>query len=56
MEQPGELRELARWYRFWAELGTKADRDWRAEFAEYLDRRAAELEHLLSLAQQRATH
>ncbi|HLY06627.1 MAG TPA: hypothetical protein VKR31_12860 [Rhizomicrobium sp.] len=54
MEQPGELRELASWYRSWAELGNKADRGWREGFAEYLDQRAAEIERLLTLARKRA--
>jgi len=54
VEQPGELRELASWYRSWAELGNKADRGWREGFAEYLDQRAAEIERLLTLARKRA--
>ena len=47
MEQPRELRELASWYRSWAEIGNKEDRCWREGFAEYLDERAAEIERLL---------
>ena len=56
MEQPRELRELASWYRNWAELGNKGDRGWREGFAEYLDRRATEIERLLELAEKRAMH
>lgn len=56
MEHPRELRELASWYRSWAELGDKADRGWREGFADYLERRAAEVEHLLTLAERRAMH
>ena len=46
MEQPRDLRELANWYRNWAELGNKADRGWREGFAAYLERRAADIELL----------
>lgn len=56
MEQPQELRELAIWYRSRAELGSEADRDWRAGFAEYLEKRAAEIEQLLACGEKRGAH
>jgi len=54
MEHPQELRELASWYRNRAELGNHADRDWRAGFAQYLEKHAAEIEHLQSCVEKRA--
>ena len=56
MEQPRELRELAGWYRSWAELGNKADRGWREGFAEYLERRASEIEASLNVPNRHAMH
>jgi hypothetical protein len=56
VEQPQELRELAIWYRSRAELGSEADRDWRAGFAEYLEKRAAEIEQLLACGEKRGAH
>jgi hypothetical protein len=43
-EDPGELRRLADWYRFFAEIGDPAARSDRLRMADYLERRAAELE------------
>ena len=51
LEQPHELRELAQWYRGWAEVGNDADRAWRFGFADYLEKRANELEKVLSAAE-----
>jgi hypothetical protein len=45
MEDPQELRKLAEWYRAFAEVaGSTAARLDRLKFAEYLERRAADLE------------
>ncbi len=44
MEDARELRRLAEWYRAFAEVGDPAARGDRLKFAEYLKRRAAELE------------
>jgi hypothetical protein len=45
MEDACELRKLAEWYRVFAEVaGSDAARLDRLKFAEFLDRRAAELE------------
>ncbi|HLY05718.1 MAG TPA: hypothetical protein VKR31_08225 [Rhizomicrobium sp.] len=44
LEQARELRELASWYRSWDNVGTADERRWRAGFANYLDRLAAEME------------
>jgi hypothetical protein len=56
LEQPHELRELAKWYRGWAEFGNARDRAWQAGFAEYLERRATEIETLLASAERRPAH
>ena len=44
MENPQALRKLAEWYRGMAEVGHSGDRTWRLSFADYLDRRAGEVE------------
>ncbi len=44
MEDARELRKLAEWYRAFAGVGDPAVRDERRKFADYLERRAAELE------------
>ena len=44
MEDPRELRKLAEWYRAFAEVGRIEERESRLKLAEYLERRAAELE------------
>jgi len=44
METPRDLRRLAEWYRSFAEVGHSTDREWRRKLADYLDRRADELE------------
>ena len=44
MEKPEDLKKLAEWYRSMAEVGHSDDCGWRKRFAEYLERRAAELE------------
>lgn len=45
MEDARELRKLADWYRAFAELaGSETARRDRLQFAEFLERRAAELE------------
>ena len=44
MENPGDLRKLAEWYRSMAEVGHSDDCGWRKRFADYLERRAADLE------------
>jgi hypothetical protein len=45
VEDAKELRRLAEWYRAFAELAGNADeRRARLDMAEYLERRAAELE------------
>jgi coenzyme F420-reducing hydrogenase alpha subunit len=44
LETPEELRELAKECRHWAESGGNLDREWRERFAEYLERRAVEIE------------
>ena len=45
-EQAEELRELAEWYRVWAELGNYADRMWRRSMVDFLEKRASEIEVL----------
>ncbi|MGC2415659.1 MAG: hypothetical protein WA459_23545 [Stellaceae bacterium] len=44
MEDAQELLKLAQWYRAFAEVGNSADREGRLKLAEYLERRANELE------------
>lgn len=44
VEDAPELRRLADWYRAFAEVGNPGERAGRLKFAEYLERRAAELE------------
>jgi len=44
METPHHLRRLAEWYRGFAEVGHTDHREWRVQMAEYLERRADELE------------
>jgi hypothetical protein len=44
METPHDLRRLAAWYRSFAEVGHSDERAWRLKLADYLDRRADELE------------
>ncbi len=44
MEDARQLRELAEWYRAFAEVGHPAARLDRLRYAECLERRAAELE------------
>jgi hypothetical protein len=43
MDDPAELRKLAKWYRAFAEVGRADQRESRLEFAEYLERTAEEL-------------
>jgi hypothetical protein len=49
MEKPEDLRKLAEWYRSMAEVGHTDDCGWRQRFADYLERRAAEMEQLQSI-------
>lgn len=44
MEHSHDLKELAVWYRRMAEIGHADERGWRLSFADYLERRARELE------------
>ena len=44
MEDPRDLRRLAEWYRRMGEIGHTDDRAWRVSFADYLERRAREIE------------
>jgi hypothetical protein len=44
MEKPHDLRRLAEWYRSFAEIGHSDEREWRLKLADYLDRKAEELE------------
>jgi hypothetical protein len=44
LEDARELRKLAQWYRAFAEVGHSDYREGRLKLAEYLDRRAGELE------------
>ncbi|MGE5268315.1 MAG: hypothetical protein ACM3JG_01440 [Thiohalocapsa sp.] len=44
MENAQHLRDLAAWYRAFAEVGRSDERENRLRFAEYLERRADELE------------
>ena len=44
MEDARELRKLAEWYRAFAEVGHSEHREDRLELAEYLERRAVELD------------
>ncbi len=53
MDQPHELRELARWYRGWADLEKDGDRAWQKGFADYLEERAAEIEKRLAAAERK---
>jgi hypothetical protein len=46
VEKPEDLRRLAEWYRSMAEVGHSDDCGWRQRFADYLERRAAEIEHI----------
>ena len=46
MQQPQELRKLADWYRGFAKVGHDEDRAWRVSFAEYLEKRADEIERV----------
>jgi hypothetical protein len=43
MEDARELRNLAEWYRAFAEIGHSDEREGRLKLAEYLERRADEL-------------
>ena len=44
MDDARELRELAKWYRAFAEVGHSSKRSDRLKFADYLEHRAKELE------------
>jgi hypothetical protein len=44
MNDARELRKLAEWYRAFADVGHSSERSDRLKFAEYLERRAEELE------------
>ena len=44
MEDALELQKLAEWYRAFAQVGRSEHRDDRLKLAEYLERRAAELD------------
>jgi hypothetical protein len=44
MEDARELRKLAEWYRAFAEVGRSEHREGRLQLADYLERRARELE------------
>ena len=44
MDDVAELRRLAEWYRAFAAIGSADQRENRLKMAEYLERRAAELE------------
>ena len=46
MEDARELRKLAEWYRAFAEVGHSEHHEGRLNLAEYLERRAHELEKL----------
>ena len=48
MESPARLRWLANWNRSFAEVASESDREWRNKLADYLDRRADELERTSS--------
>jgi hypothetical protein len=45
VEDARELRKLAEWYRAFAEVGHSEHREDRLKLAEYLERRAAELDN-----------
>jgi hypothetical protein len=51
VERPDDLRRLADWYRSMAEVGHSDDCGWRRRFADYLERRAGELENLSAVAE-----
>jgi len=44
MDDIEELRKLAEWYRAFAEVGASDQRENRLRMAEFLERRAADLE------------
>jgi hypothetical protein len=44
VEDARELRKLAEWYRAFAEVGHSEHRESRLKLADYLERRAGELE------------
>jgi hypothetical protein len=44
MERPEDLKELAAWYRRMAEVGHSDEANSRGRLADYLERRAIELE------------
>jgi hypothetical protein len=44
MENAGDLRMLAEWYRAFAEVGHSDEREGRLKLAEYLERQATQLE------------
>ena len=44
MDDPAELRKLAEWYRAFAEVGHTDEREGRLLIAEYLERKAKDLE------------
>jgi hypothetical protein len=44
MDDPNELRKLAEWYRAFAKIGSADQREGRLKLAEYLERKAEELE------------
>jgi hypothetical protein len=46
LENPQELREMAKRYRSMADVGQTVSRVWRLEFADYLERRADAIEAL----------
>jgi hypothetical protein len=48
MENPDDLRWIADWNRTFASVAAESDREWRNEFADYLDKRANDLEHKAS--------
>jgi hypothetical protein len=41
---PDDLREMAKWYRDWAKAGTDTERKWRLDFADQVEKLAADLE------------
>jgi len=43
MDDAGELRNLAEWYRAFAEVGCSGQRESRLRWAEYLESKAEEL-------------
>jgi hypothetical protein len=50
LEKPEDLRKLAEWYRGMAGVGHSDDCGWRLRFADYLERRASDMEALALIA------